>query len=92
MNHANYRKWLQEKLIGNLESKSGIVVDSASYHNVQIKRNPTSNGRKAEMLFWLDKHSSDTTKVESCTISEKRINRNTSPLQLNVCSQNMDTQ
>jgi predicted O-methyltransferase YrrM len=91
MNHANYKKWLQ-KLIPNLESKSVIVVDSASYHNVQVIRNPTSNARKDEMLFWLDKHSSDMTKVESCAISEKRINRNMSPFQLNVCSQSMGTQ
>ena len=34
INHANYMKWLQEKLIPNLESKSVIVVDNASYHNV----------------------------------------------------------
>jgi predicted O-methyltransferase YrrM len=30
MYHANYKKWLQE-LIPNLESKSVIVVDNASY-------------------------------------------------------------
>jgi len=51
MNHANYMKWLQEKLIPNLESKSVIVVDSASYHNVQLNRHPTSNARKGEVLF-----------------------------------------
>jgi hypothetical protein len=68
-NYANYKKWLQEKLIPNLESKSVAVVDNVPDHNVLIIRNPTSNARKAEMLFWLDKHSSDRTKVESCTIS-----------------------
>ena len=36
MNHSNYKKWSQEKLIPNLESKSVIVVDNASYHNVQL--------------------------------------------------------
>jgi hypothetical protein len=56
MNHANYKKWLQEKLIPNLETKSVIVVDNASYHNVQINRHPPSNARKDEMLSWLDKH------------------------------------
>jgi transposase len=68
MNHANYKKWLQEKLIPNLECRSVIVVDNASYHNVQLNRHPTSNARKGEMLFWLDKHgirySSDMTKAE----------------------------
>jgi hypothetical protein len=64
MNHANYNKWLQGKLIPSLESRSVIVVYNASYHN----RYPTSNARKGEMLFWLDKHgirySSDMTKAE----------------------------
>jgi len=47
-------KWLQEKLIPNLESKSVIVVDNASYHNVQFNRHSTSNARKGEMLLcWL---------------------------------------
>ena len=68
MNHANYVKWLQENLIPNLESRSVIVVDNASYHNVQLNRHPTSNARKGEMLFWLDKrgirYSSDMTKAE----------------------------
>jgi len=48
-------KWLQ-KLIPNLESKSVIVVDSASYHNVQLNWHPISNARKGEMLLWLNKH------------------------------------
>ena len=51
MNNANYKKWLQEKFIPNLESKSVIAVDSASYHNVQLTRHPTSNARKGEMLL-----------------------------------------
>jgi len=49
-------KWLQEKLIPNLESKSGIVVDTASYHNVQLNRHQTSNAREGEILYWFDKH------------------------------------
>jgi len=61
-------KWLQEKLIPNLESKSVIVVDNTSYHNVQLNRHPTNNARKGKMLLWLDKrgirYSSDMTKAE----------------------------
>jgi hypothetical protein len=53
---VNYKKWLQEKLIPNLEPKSVILVDNASYHNVQFNQHPSSNARKGEMLFWLDKH------------------------------------
>jgi len=61
-------KRLQEKLIPNLESKSVIVVDNASYHNEQLNRHPTSNARKGVMLLWFDKHgipySSNMTKAE----------------------------
>jgi hypothetical protein len=56
------------QLIPNLETKSVIVVDNASYHNVQLYRHPTSNARKGELLFCLDKHgirySTDVTKAE----------------------------
>jgi len=68
MNHANYKKWLQEKLIPNLESKLVIIVNNASYHNVQLNQHPTSNARKGEIMSWVDKHdvwySSDMTKAE----------------------------
>ena len=67
-NDANYKKWLQEKLIPNLESKSVIVADNAYCHIVQLNRHPTSNARRGEMLFWLDtrgiRYSSDMTKAE----------------------------
>jgi hypothetical protein len=59
---------LQEKLIPILERKSVIVIENASYQNVQLNRHPTSNAGKGEMLFWLDKrvtrYSSDMTKAE----------------------------
>jgi len=48
-------KWLQEKLTPNLGSKSVIVVDNESYHNVQFKGHPNSNTRKGEILLWVDK-------------------------------------
>jgi hypothetical protein len=64
MNHANSKKWLQEKLIPYLESKSVTTVDKVPDHNLQINRNSTSNAGEAETLFWLDKHSSDITKAE----------------------------
>ena len=74
LNHANHKKWLQEKLIPNLESKSVIVVDNASYHNVQLNRHPTSNARKGELMFWLDKHgirySFDMTKTEQYDLTK----------------------
>jgi len=70
-------KWSGEKLIPNLESISVIVIDNASYHNVQLNRHSTSNVRKGDVLFWLDKHgirySSDMTKAELyCTTATGR--------------------
>jgi len=78
MTHANYKKWLQEKFIPNLVSKSVIVVDNASYHNTQINRHPTSNARKGEILFCLVKHgirySSDMTKAGLYCITGTGLN------------------
>ena len=95
MNHANYMKWLQEKLIPNLESKSVIVVDNTSYHNVQLNRHPTNNARKGKMLLWLDKrgirYSSDMTKAELYDLI-KVHKPQYETLQLIVCSPIMDTQ
>jgi hypothetical protein len=68
MNHANCKKWLQEKIIPNLESKSDTVVDNEFYRNVEFNWHTTSHPRKGEMVFWLDKHgiwySSDMKKEE----------------------------
>jgi hypothetical protein len=49
-------KWLQEKLISNLESKSVTAVHNVSYHNVQLNWHPSNNARKDEMPFWFDTH------------------------------------
>lgn len=53
MNHKNYLKWLNEKLIPNLEKNSVLVIDNASYHNVSILKCPTSSWRKGAMQQWL---------------------------------------
>lgn len=59
---------MQENLIPNLESNSVIVVDNASYHNVQTNRPPTTNSKKCDMLSWLEtrnvRHRAEMTKVE----------------------------
>ena len=85
MNHTNYMKWLQEKLIPNLEPTSVIVIDSASYHNVQLNRHPTSNATKVEMLFWLGNHGGTVPKKMHKPLYMRL-------LQLIVCSPSMDTQ
>ncbi|XP_046966920.1 uncharacterized protein LOC124534920 [Vanessa cardui] len=53
MNHDNYTKWLNEKLLPNLPEKSVIVMDNASYHNTRSSKIPTSNSSKGEMQKWL---------------------------------------
>ncbi|KAG8268245.1 hypothetical protein J6590_108454 [Homalodisca vitripennis] len=53
MNHENYKKWLTEKLIPNLPPRSVLIIDNASYHNVEIDKSPTSNSRKCDMQAWL---------------------------------------
>jgi transposase len=54
MNAENFEKWLQEKLIPNLNQPSVIVMDNASYHTVQNNKVPTTQIRKAEIQEWLD--------------------------------------
>ena len=44
---------MREKLLPNLPPNSVIVVDNASYHNVQLNPAPTSSSRKLEMQLWL---------------------------------------
>ena len=40
MNFNNFNQWLIERLIPNLKSKSVVVLDNASYHNVQVDKCP----------------------------------------------------
>ena len=49
MNDQNFTKWVQEKLIPNLQTPSAIVMDNASYHSVQTDRFPTSASKKADI-------------------------------------------
>lgn len=53
MNFNNYKRWLKDQLIPNLPEKSVLVIDNASYHNVQLNPSPTSNTKKADMIRWL---------------------------------------
>jgi hypothetical protein len=68
-----FKKWLQEKLIPNLESKSFTVVDNASYHNVQFNRHPPSNATKGEIVFWFDKHGILTFQREIFPLTSRQI-------------------
>lgn len=53
MKSENYEKWLKERLVPNLPPNSVLVLDNASYHNVQNDRAPNSNAKKIEMQRWL---------------------------------------
>lgn len=56
VNQEMFMKWLMEKLLPNLEPRSVLVVDNASYHNVQVDKAPTSKSKKQEMKNWLSNH------------------------------------
>ncbi|KAJ4445927.1 hypothetical protein ANN_12613 [Periplaneta americana] len=55
-------------LIPNLPPNAVIVLDNASYHNVQDNRPSTANSRKDSIKRWLDSHgiryADDATKIE----------------------------
>ena len=56
MNGANFLRWMKEKLLPNLKTKSAIVMDNASYHSVQTDKCPTSTTRKTDIQKWLRDH------------------------------------
>ena len=68
MNSEKFIGWLRGQLIPNLPQKSVVVIDNASYHNVQGDKCPTQSSRKADMQAWVAKKnvawSNDTLKVE----------------------------
>lgn len=53
MNHVNFMQWVRKQLIPNLPKESALVIDNASYHNLQIDKGPTSCSKKQEMIRWL---------------------------------------
>lgn len=53
LNAQNFHKWLQEKLIPDLNEPSVIVMDNASYHCIQINKAPTTQNLKSEIKAWL---------------------------------------
>lgn len=40
INFQNYSKWIRVKLMPNLPERSVVVIDNASYHNVEVDRGP----------------------------------------------------
>lgn len=68
MNKNNYAKWLEEKLVPNLQPNSVVVIDNAPYHREQVNPAPTSSSLKCDMVKWLSErgipHSSQQLKPE----------------------------
>ena len=52
MNHKMIVRWLEDKLIPTLPPKYVLVIDNATYHNVQVDRRPF----RATIQEWLTKH------------------------------------
>lgn len=56
MNTETFTKWVEEKLIPNLEPNSVVIIDNASYHNAVENRLPTFNSKKSNIIdFLIDK-------------------------------------
>lgn len=53
MNGDYYEKWFESKLLPNLDAKSVIVIDNASYHSVFVENIPNTNTKKADIQQWL---------------------------------------
>ncbi|KAJ4426035.1 hypothetical protein ANN_27662 [Periplaneta americana] len=53
MNYANFSKGVSEMLLPNIPPQSVIVLDNASYHNVQENRPPTMSPLKIDMKEWV---------------------------------------
>lgn len=53
MNYDNFSRWVQNMLLPNLPPNSVVVVDNASYHNVQDNKKPTSSSLKQTIMDWL---------------------------------------
>ena len=61
MNYDEFQKWICGTVVPNLTSKSCLVMDNASYHNVISPEDkvPTMSMNKGPMTAWLDKHGID---------------------------------
>ncbi|GAB6030259.1 hypothetical protein CHUAL_005936 [Chamberlinius hualienensis] len=53
MNGERFLRWFQEQFLPNIEPKSIIVMDNASYHSVKVEKVPTADSRKTEIQDWL---------------------------------------
>ncbi|KAJ8957777.1 hypothetical protein NQ314_006489, partial [Rhamnusium bicolor] len=55
INSTNFKRWLESQLIPNLPPKSVLILDNASYHNVELNKAPTTATKKAHICKHVDK-------------------------------------
>ncbi len=53
MNRELFLKWLREKLLPNLPSRSVVIMDNAPYHSIILNKPPNSSTRKQIIKDWL---------------------------------------
>ncbi|KAF8794704.1 hypothetical protein HNY73_002653 [Argiope bruennichi] len=53
MNYENFKKWVLEKLLPNLQPNSVVCMDNASYHTTVENPTPTKYSTKKVMIDWL---------------------------------------
>lgn len=53
MNHQCFRKWFEYQLLPNIDERSLIIMDNASYHSRILNKAPRSSNRKSDIIHWL---------------------------------------
>ncbi len=53
LNSQTFRKCFLEQLMPNIPPRSLIIMDNASYHNMQLNKAPSGNSRKGDIIKWL---------------------------------------
>ena len=83
MNSEHFMEWMTQQLLPRLEEPSVVILDNASYHNIQRDKPPTTQNKKDEIKEWLDKHNItyDSTDIKK-TLLEKVKQYRTSPIYL----------
>lgn len=74
-NKDNFKKWVTERLLPNLDDNSCVVMDNTKYHTYQINKAPNLSWRKDLILKWLDEQNicypTNATKPTLLTIAKK---------------------
>ena len=75
MNGKVFEEWFRMQLLPNIPPNSVIVMDNASYHSMQVEKQPTSKWLKADIKNWLMKREApindDMSKAELYELAKK---------------------